>query len=140
MRRVRRYLLLVCRNIKILYNFDPPATDQEILAAAEQFVRKVTGFHMPSKVNAVPFDRAVLEVSRATRKLLDSLVTGAEPRNRDVEAARARERARVRFGPRAAQHEHGAGARTAHDEPPAQRRGPPAAPRLRGSSGPPHPR
>lgn len=91
----------MCRNIKTLYNFDPPANEEEIRAAAEQFVRKISGFHAPSRVNEAAFDRAVVEVSRSTRRLLDSLVTRAEPRNRGVEAARSRERAQVRFGPAA---------------------------------------
>jgi len=88
----------MCRNIKTLFNFDPPATDQEIRGASFQFVRKLSGFHKPSRVNEVAFDRAVEEVAAVARDLLDSLVTDAEPRNRDIEAARARARAAERFG------------------------------------------
>lgn len=88
----------MCRNIKTLYNFDPPATDEEIRGAALQFVRKISGFTKPSQANEEAFDRAIDEVSAASRKLLDSLVTRAEPRDREVEAARARARAAQRFG------------------------------------------
>lgn len=88
----------MCRNIKTLYNFDPPATDEEIRGAALQFVRKISGFTKPSQANEEAFDRAVDEVSAASRQLLDSLVTRAEPRDREVEAARARARAAQRFG------------------------------------------
>ncbi len=88
----------MCRNIKTIYNFDPPATDEEIRAAATQFVRKLTGFTKPSQANEAAFDLAVDEVSATTRKLLSSLVTHAEPHNREVEAAKARARAAVRFG------------------------------------------
>lgn len=88
----------MCRNIKTLYNFDPPATDEEVRGAALQFVRKISGFTKPSQANEEAFGRAVDEVSAAARKLLDSLVTRAEPRNREVEAARARARAAQRFG------------------------------------------
>lgn len=88
----------MCRNIKTLYNFDPPATDEEVRGAALQFVRKISGFTKPSQANEEAFDRAVDEVSAAARKLLDSLVTRAEPRDREVEAARARARAAQRFG------------------------------------------
>ena len=88
----------MCRNIKTLFNFDPPATDEEIHAASLQFVRKLSGFAEPSKVNEVAFNRAVEQVAVAARNLLDSLVTGAEPRNREVEAERARARAVERFG------------------------------------------
>lgn len=87
----------MCRNIKRLYNFDPPATDEEILAASRQFIRKVSGFSQPSQVNQAALDRAVHEVSRATRTLLDSLVTRAPARDREEEAARARQRAAKRF-------------------------------------------
>lgn len=87
----------MCRNIKLLYNFEPPATDDEIRAAALQFVRKVSGFNKPSQANAAAFDRGVDEVARAARRLLASLVTNAEPRDRATEAARARERSRARF-------------------------------------------
>jgi hypothetical protein len=88
----------MCRNIKVLYNFDPPATPDEVSAAALQFVRKVSGFTKPSQANQEVFDRAVLEVARAAQKLLDGLVTTAPPRDRDIIAQRARERAAKRFG------------------------------------------
>ncbi|MGH9382009.1 MAG: DUF2277 domain-containing protein [Thermoanaerobaculia bacterium] len=88
----------MCRNIRTLYNFDPPVTDEETRAAALQFVRKISGFTKPSRANEEAFDRAVEEVAVAARKLLDSLVTHAEPRDREVEAARARARAAQRFG------------------------------------------
>jgi hypothetical protein len=87
----------MCRNIKPLFNFDPPATDEEIQAAALQFVRKVSGFHAPSRANAAAFDRAVADVSTAARRLVDALVTNAPPRDRSVEAARARARAARRL-------------------------------------------
>jgi hypothetical protein len=88
----------MCRNIKTLFNFDPPATEQEIQASALQFVRKLSGFNTPSKANEPAFDRAVDEVSEAARKLLASLQTHASARDREVEAEKARERARERFG------------------------------------------
>lgn len=88
----------MCRNIKTLYNFDPPATDEEIRGAALQFVRKISGFTKPSRANEEAFDRAIDEVAAAAGKLLDSLVTRAAPRDREVEAARARARAAQRFG------------------------------------------
>lgn len=88
----------MCRNIKTLFNFDPPATDEEIQEASLQFVRKVSGFNKPSAVNAVMFDRAVGEIERNTRKLLDSLVTSSGPRDRVLEVERARARAAKRFG------------------------------------------
>ena len=88
----------MCRNIKTLFNFDPPATEEEIRAASLQFVRKLSGFTEPSKVNEAAFNRAVEQVAVAARNLLDSLVTSAEPRNREVEAERARARAVERFG------------------------------------------
>jgi len=88
----------MCRNIKTLYNFDPPATDEEIRAASEQFVRKLSGFKKPSKANEKAFDRCVDETAKAASKLLSSLVTQAEPKNREVEAAKAHVRAQVRFG------------------------------------------
>ena len=88
----------MCRNIKTLYNFNPPATSEEIRMAALQFVRKITGFVKPSAVNQKAFDRAVDEITRASSTLLGSLVTTASPRNREVEAAKARERAVRRFG------------------------------------------
>ena len=88
----------MCRNIKTLYNFEPPATDEEIRSAAVQFVRKICGFTAPSAANTAGFDRAVDEVRRASSTLLDSLVTTASPRDRAVEAARAHARAVRRFG------------------------------------------
>ncbi|TKI59179.1 DUF2277 domain-containing protein [Brevibacillus antibioticus] len=88
----------MCRNIKTLFNFDPPATEDEIQAAALQFVRKLSGFNTPSKVNEEAFHRAVQEVSVVAKNLLDSLVTNAEPRNREVEIERARARNAKRFG------------------------------------------
>lgn len=88
----------MCRNIRPLFNFDPPATDAEVRAASIQFVRKLSGFTVPSKANQDAFDRAVDETAAVARRLVDSLVTTAEPRNRDVEAARARARNAVRFG------------------------------------------
>ena len=87
----------MCRNIKTLFNFDPPATDEEIRAASVQFVRKLSGFNKPSKVNEDAFDRAVDDVAQIARRLIDSLVTTAEPRDRDEFAARARARAAERF-------------------------------------------
>lgn len=89
----------MCRNIKTLFNFDPPATDEEIHDAALQFVRKLSGFHHPSQVNERAFDRAVEDTASVARKLLDSLVTNAEPHNREEEAAKAHARAVKRFGP-----------------------------------------
>jgi hypothetical protein len=88
----------MCRNIKTLHNFRPPATDAEVRASALQFVRKLSGFTKPSKANEPAFNRAVEEIVSATRTLLGSLVTNAPPRDRDVEAARARARAAERFG------------------------------------------
>lgn len=88
----------MCRNIKPLFNFEPPATDEEIQAAALQFVRKISGFTAPSKVNEAVFQQAVDEVAAAARKLVDSLVTQAESRNREVERERARARNEKRFG------------------------------------------
>jgi hypothetical protein len=88
----------MCRNIRPLFNFDPPATDEEIRAAASQYVRKITGFAKPSAANADAFERAIDDVARASSSLLDSLVTSAPPRNREVEAAKAHERAIRRFG------------------------------------------
>lgn len=90
----------MCRNIKTLFNFDPPATDDEVRAASLQFVRKISGFTKPSKANEDLFDRAVEDVAKIARKLLDSLVTTAEPRDREVEAEKARARAVERFGAR----------------------------------------
>ena len=88
----------MCRNIKTLFNFEPPATREEIHASALQFVRKLSGFNKPSQANADAFNRAVIEVSDAARRLLNSLETNAPPRVRDAEAEKARERNRVRFG------------------------------------------
>jgi hypothetical protein len=87
----------MCRNIKTLHNFSPPATDEEIRASALQFVRKLSGSAHPSKVNEAAFERAVEQVSAAARELLASLVTNAPPRDRAVEAAKARERGKLRF-------------------------------------------
>jgi hypothetical protein len=87
----------MCRNIKTLFNFEPPATDDEIAASALQFVRKLSGFNKPSQANAAAFELAVDEVSQAARKLLASLHTHAPARDREVEAEKARERARERF-------------------------------------------
>jgi hypothetical protein len=88
----------MCRNIKTLFNFDPPATEEEIRASALQFVRKLSGFQKPSKVNEAAFERAVEEVTRVVRELIESLETSAPPRNREEEAAKARARAAKRFG------------------------------------------
>jgi len=88
----------MCRNIKTLFNFAPPATDAEIRAASLQFVRKLSGFNSPSKANQAAFDQAIDEVAAAARVLIDSLVTTAEPRDREVEAARAKARSAMRFG------------------------------------------
>jgi hypothetical protein len=87
----------MCRNIHTLFNFDPPATEDEVRAAAEQYVRKVSGFSKPSRANADAFTRAVDDVTAATTRLLEDLVTTATPKDREVEAARARERAAKRF-------------------------------------------
>ena len=88
----------MCRNIKTLHNFRPPATEEEIRASSLQFVRKLSGFTRPSKANQIAFDRAVDQVASAARELLHSLVTNAPPRFREVEAAKARARAVDRFG------------------------------------------
>jgi len=88
----------MCRNIKTLFNFEPPATELEIRDASLQFVRKLSGFNVPSRANEAAFESAVEEVATAARVLIRSLVTTAEPRNREVEAARARAKAAVRFG------------------------------------------
>ncbi len=87
----------MCRNIRTLHNFEPPATDEEVRASALQFVRKLSGFAKPSKANQAAFDRAVDEVARAARELLGSLVTQAPPRDRAVEAEKARARSAERF-------------------------------------------
>jgi hypothetical protein len=88
----------MCRSIKTLHNFEPPATDAEIRASALQFVRKLSGFARPSKANQPTFERAVEEVTRAAHELLGSLVSNAPPRDREVEAAKARARAAERYG------------------------------------------
>jgi hypothetical protein len=90
----------MCRSIKTLFNFEPPATEEEVRAASLQFVRKLSGFASPSKANQAAFDHAVDEVAAAARELIGSLVTTAEPRDREVEAARARARVAARFGTR----------------------------------------
>jgi hypothetical protein len=87
----------MCRNIHTLFNFDPAATDEEVRDAALQYVRKISGFTQPSRANEAAFGRAVDEVAAATRRLVDSLVTTAAPKDREVEAARARARAQKRF-------------------------------------------
>jgi len=89
----------MCRNIKILFNFEPPATDEEVRAASLQFVRKLSGFTQPSQANTLAFDRAIEEVARSARVLVDSLVTQAPPRDRETEALKAKERSAKRFGP-----------------------------------------
>ena len=88
----------MCRNIKTLFNFEPPATDAEIRDASLQFVRKLSGFNSPSKINQAAFDAAVQAVAVAARGLVDALVTNAQPRDRETEAERARERSAARFG------------------------------------------
>ncbi|HYK02629.1 MAG TPA: DUF2277 domain-containing protein [Thermoanaerobaculia bacterium] len=88
----------MCRNIKTLFNFEPPATEEEIRAASLQFVRKLSGFNKPSKANEEAFDRAIEQVTAVAQELLASLVTNAEPRDREVEAERARLRNAERFG------------------------------------------
>jgi hypothetical protein len=88
----------MCRNIKTLFNFEPPATELEIRDASLQFVRKLSGFNVPSKANEAAFERAVEDVAAAARTLIRSLVTTAEPRDREIEAARARARTAARFG------------------------------------------
>lgn len=87
----------MCRNIKTLYNFDPPVTDDEVHAAALQYVRKISGFTAPSAANEAAFNRAVAEVEKASSRLLNSLVTAAPPKNREVEAAKSHARAKRRF-------------------------------------------
>ena len=88
----------MCRNIRTLHNFEPPATRDEVQAAALQYVRKVSGATRPSQANQAAFDQAVAEVAEATRRLLDQLTTTAPPKDREVEAAKARARAAVRYG------------------------------------------
>jgi len=94
----------MCRNIKTLHNFEPPATDGEVRASAIQFVRKLSGFTQPSKANQAAFDRAVEQVTQAAHELLGSLVTNAPPRDREAEAAKARARSAERFGAAEARH------------------------------------
>lgn len=91
----------MCRNIRPLFNFEPPATDEEIRAAALQFVRKVSGFQRPSQANDDAFSTAVDDIAQTTARLLRSLQTTATPRDREIEAIRAKHRAEARFGPRA---------------------------------------
>jgi hypothetical protein len=88
----------MCRNIKTLFNFEPPATEIEIRDASLQFVRKLSGFNVPSKANEAAFERAVQEVASSARALIQSLVTSAEPRNREIEAVKAKARSEARFG------------------------------------------
>jgi hypothetical protein len=88
----------MCRNIRPLFNFEPPASEEEIRAASLQFVRKLSGFHKPSAANQAAFDRAVDEIAASAGTFLDSLVTNAPPRDREIEAAKARERSAERFG------------------------------------------
>ena len=88
----------MCRNIKTLFNFDPPATDEEIRAASLQFVRKLSGFNAPSKANEDIFNESIEEVAAVARRLIDSLETNAPAKNREEEAAKAKARAMVRFG------------------------------------------
>ena len=90
----------MCRNIKTLFNFEPPATALEIRDASLQFVRKLSGFHAPSRTNSEAFDRAVEQVAAAARTLIDSLATAAEPRDREIEARKAKARSAARFGQR----------------------------------------
>lgn len=90
----------MCRNIRTLHNFEPPATSDEVAAAALQYVRKVSGSTKPSQANQAAFDQAVAEVTAATHRLLDSLVTTAPAKDREVEAVKARARAEARYGPR----------------------------------------
>jgi hypothetical protein len=91
----------MCRNIRTLFNFEPPATDEEVRAAAEQFVRKLSGFAKPSRANEAAFAHAVDDVAEIARRLIDSLETVSPPRNREEEATKARARAAERFGPSA---------------------------------------
>lgn len=96
--RAGDYPWRMCRNIRPLFNFEPPATPEEIHAAALQYVRKVSGTRKPSEHNSDPFERAVAEIAKATRRLVDSLETTAPPKNRELEAAKAKERSATRFG------------------------------------------
>ena len=90
----------MCRNIKTLFNFEPPATEEEIRASSLQFVRKLSGFTSPSKANEAAFNQAVEDVAAAARALIESLVTTADPRDREIEAARAKAKSAARFGAR----------------------------------------
>jgi hypothetical protein len=90
----------MCRNIRTLFNFDPPASDEEIHAASLQFIRKISGFTKPSQANQAVFERAIEDVATVARRLMDSLVTSSEPRDREAWAARARARAAERYGAR----------------------------------------
>jgi hypothetical protein len=94
------YACRMCRNIRPLFNFEPPATDEEIHAAALQYVRKVSGTRTPSAHNVHPFERAITDIAEATRRLVDSLETAASPKKREVEAAKARARSAHRYGSR----------------------------------------
>ena len=91
----------MCRNIRPLFNFEPPVTDDEVRAASLQFVRKISGFTKPSQANEAAFEAAIEEISAASSRLLDSLTTGSAPKNREEEAAKARERSAARFGDQA---------------------------------------
>ncbi len=97
----------MCRNIKTLHNFKPPATDEEIRASSIQFVRKLSGFTKPSKANETAFNSAVEQVTKAAHNLLEALVTNAPPRDREVEASKARAKSAVRYGPSNAKQELG---------------------------------
>jgi hypothetical protein len=92
----------MCRNIRTLFNFEPPATDEEVHAAALQFVRKLSGFNTPSRLNQAAFDRATQEIAACARTLIDALITSADPRDRHIEAERARARSAARFASPAA--------------------------------------
>ncbi len=94
-------MYVMCRNIKQLYNFEPHATSDEVIAAATQYVRKISGFHKPSAANEEAFNKAIHEIAHASHHLIEDLVTQAAPRNREVEAAKARARSAERFGPKA---------------------------------------
>lgn len=90
----------MCRNIKTLFNFEPPATDREVRDASLQFIRKLSGFNVPSKANEVAFELTIERVAAVAQELLAQLVTTVEPKSREIEAARAKERSALRFGPR----------------------------------------
>jgi hypothetical protein len=95
---VKRYAFFMCRNIRPLFNFEPPATDDEVFAAALQYVRKVSNQRKPSGRNLITFDQAVQEIAAVTRRLVDSLETTSHPKNRDEEAAKAKAKSAIRFG------------------------------------------